>query len=228
MPFLLRVELPDVPGSLGRLATAIGEAGGDIEAIEIVEKRPRRHQTRRRRRAARDRARRDARLDRLGVQRARRRPRALDQPVRRRRQPLPRPRGGRGADRRPRPALDRLVDLLPATFRVRLGRPGPPDHRRPARHRRRARRPRLRRDRRRRAARGRATRDTLLRRRPARRRTRSSWSAAAAAPTSSTPSSPASATSPALALSISRDRPSACGAAEPGARGRSDLSSRRR
>jgi len=40
MPFLLRVELPDVPGSLGRLATAIGEAGGDIEAIEIVEKRP--------------------------------------------------------------------------------------------------------------------------------------------------------------------------------------------
>ncbi|WP_232680095.1 amino acid-binding protein [Nocardioides sp. R-C-SC26] len=39
MPFLLRVELPDVPGSLGRLATAIGQAGGDIEAIEIVEKR---------------------------------------------------------------------------------------------------------------------------------------------------------------------------------------------
>jgi hypothetical protein len=34
----LRVELPDVPGSLGRLAGAIGEAGGDIEAIEIVEK----------------------------------------------------------------------------------------------------------------------------------------------------------------------------------------------
>src|SRR3954452_13689564 len=39
MPFLLRVGLPDVPGSLGRVATAIGEAGGDIEAIEIVEKR---------------------------------------------------------------------------------------------------------------------------------------------------------------------------------------------
>src|SRR6476620_1182937 len=35
---LLRVELPNVPGSLGRLATAIGSAGGDIEAIEIVEK----------------------------------------------------------------------------------------------------------------------------------------------------------------------------------------------
>jgi hypothetical protein len=39
MPFLLRVKLPDVPGSLGRVATAIGMAGGDIEAIEIVEKR---------------------------------------------------------------------------------------------------------------------------------------------------------------------------------------------
>ena len=39
MSLLLRVELPDVPGSLGRLATAIGVAGGDIGAIEIVEKR---------------------------------------------------------------------------------------------------------------------------------------------------------------------------------------------
>src|SRR6188472_2909283 len=39
VPFLLRVELPDVPGSLGRVATAIGEAGGDNEAIEIDEKR---------------------------------------------------------------------------------------------------------------------------------------------------------------------------------------------
>ncbi len=38
--FLLRVQLPDVPGSLGRLATAIGWAGGDIEAIEIIEKNP--------------------------------------------------------------------------------------------------------------------------------------------------------------------------------------------
>ncbi|WP_397184341.1 ACT domain-containing protein [Nocardioides hwasunensis] len=36
---MMRVELPDVPGSLGRIATAIGEAGGDIDAIEIVEKR---------------------------------------------------------------------------------------------------------------------------------------------------------------------------------------------
>lgn len=39
MPYLLRVELPDVPGSLGRVAAAIGEAGGDIDAIEIVEHR---------------------------------------------------------------------------------------------------------------------------------------------------------------------------------------------
>ena len=39
MPYLLRVELPDVPGSLGVVAAAIGEAGGDIEAIEIVEHR---------------------------------------------------------------------------------------------------------------------------------------------------------------------------------------------
>jgi len=38
MGYLLRVELPDVPGSLGLLASAIGEAGGDIGAIEIVEK----------------------------------------------------------------------------------------------------------------------------------------------------------------------------------------------
>ncbi|MEI2821387.1 MAG: ACT domain-containing protein [Marmoricola sp.] len=37
MSYLLRVELPDVPGSLGRVATAIGHAGGNIEAIEIVE-----------------------------------------------------------------------------------------------------------------------------------------------------------------------------------------------
>jgi hypothetical protein len=39
MSLLIRVELPDVPGSLGRLATAIGSAGGDIAALEIVEKR---------------------------------------------------------------------------------------------------------------------------------------------------------------------------------------------
>src|SRR3954447_9016970 len=40
VPFLLRVELPDVPGSLGRVASAIGEAGGGIEAIGIGEHRP--------------------------------------------------------------------------------------------------------------------------------------------------------------------------------------------
>ena len=38
MSYLLRVELPDVPGSLGRLASAIGAAGANIEAIEIVGK----------------------------------------------------------------------------------------------------------------------------------------------------------------------------------------------
>jgi hypothetical protein len=36
MSYLLRVELPDVPGSLGRLATALGAAGANIDAIEIV------------------------------------------------------------------------------------------------------------------------------------------------------------------------------------------------
>ncbi len=38
MSYLLRVALPDVPGSLGRLASAIGTAGGNIDAIEIVER----------------------------------------------------------------------------------------------------------------------------------------------------------------------------------------------
>ena len=33
MAFLLRVALTDVPGSLGALATALGGAGADIEAI---------------------------------------------------------------------------------------------------------------------------------------------------------------------------------------------------
>ena len=32
----LRVELSDVPGTLGRLTTAIGRAGGDIEAIDLI------------------------------------------------------------------------------------------------------------------------------------------------------------------------------------------------
>ena len=39
MAFLLRVELPDVPGSLGALAAALGTTGADIHAIEIVEHR---------------------------------------------------------------------------------------------------------------------------------------------------------------------------------------------
>lgn len=36
---LLRIALPDVPGSLGAVATAIGSSGANIEAIEIVEHR---------------------------------------------------------------------------------------------------------------------------------------------------------------------------------------------
>ncbi|MGI8888868.1 MAG: ACT domain-containing protein [Nocardioidaceae bacterium] len=39
MSHLLRIELPDIPGSLGALATALGRAGANIEAIEIVEHR---------------------------------------------------------------------------------------------------------------------------------------------------------------------------------------------
>jgi ACT domain len=40
MSYLLRVELPDVPGSLGRLASAIGDSGANIDAIEIVGRDP--------------------------------------------------------------------------------------------------------------------------------------------------------------------------------------------
>jgi len=39
MAYLMRVSLPDVPGSLGAMASAVGAAGGNIEAIEIVEHR---------------------------------------------------------------------------------------------------------------------------------------------------------------------------------------------
>lgn len=35
----MRVSLPDVPGSLGAVASAMGAVGGDILAVEIVEKR---------------------------------------------------------------------------------------------------------------------------------------------------------------------------------------------
>lgn len=36
--FLMRVSLPDRPGSLGAVATALGGVGADINAVEIVEK----------------------------------------------------------------------------------------------------------------------------------------------------------------------------------------------
>ena len=35
----MRITLPDRPGSLGAVATAMGKVGGDINAVEIVEKR---------------------------------------------------------------------------------------------------------------------------------------------------------------------------------------------
>ncbi|HVE94492.1 MAG TPA: NAD-dependent malic enzyme [Acidimicrobiales bacterium] len=34
---LLRVDVPNAPGALGRLATAVGEAGGNIASVDIVE-----------------------------------------------------------------------------------------------------------------------------------------------------------------------------------------------
>lgn len=37
MEIMLRCELPDRPGALAALAGAIGEAGGDIEAVDVVE-----------------------------------------------------------------------------------------------------------------------------------------------------------------------------------------------
>lgn len=39
MSYLLRIELPDVPGSLGNVAGTVGRSGANIEAIEIVEHR---------------------------------------------------------------------------------------------------------------------------------------------------------------------------------------------
>lgn len=36
--FLMRVSLPDRPGSLGAVASALGTVGADINAVEIVEK----------------------------------------------------------------------------------------------------------------------------------------------------------------------------------------------
>jgi len=36
--FLLRVILPDKPGSLGAVATALGNAGADILGVDVVER----------------------------------------------------------------------------------------------------------------------------------------------------------------------------------------------
>jgi malate dehydrogenase (oxaloacetate-decarboxylating) len=33
----LRLGLDNLPGTLGRMTTAIGEAGGDIDAVDLVE-----------------------------------------------------------------------------------------------------------------------------------------------------------------------------------------------
>lgn len=38
MAYLLRLELPDVPGALGAVATELGKAGADILAMDIVER----------------------------------------------------------------------------------------------------------------------------------------------------------------------------------------------
>ena len=38
MAYLLRVELPDTPGTLGAVATAFGQVGADILAMDIVER----------------------------------------------------------------------------------------------------------------------------------------------------------------------------------------------
>lgn len=36
MSYLLRVQLPDIPGSLGYVAAALGEVGGDIRSVDVV------------------------------------------------------------------------------------------------------------------------------------------------------------------------------------------------
>ncbi|MDO4632038.1 MAG: amino acid-binding ACT domain protein [Corynebacterium sp.] len=40
MSYLIRVLLPDAPGSLGKLAEAIGTVGGDIKSVDVVESFP--------------------------------------------------------------------------------------------------------------------------------------------------------------------------------------------
>lgn len=37
MTYLLRVQLPDIPGSLGYLAAALGEVNGDIRSVDVVD-----------------------------------------------------------------------------------------------------------------------------------------------------------------------------------------------
>lgn len=37
MSFLIRVLLPDTPGALGQLADAIGQTGGNIQSVDIIE-----------------------------------------------------------------------------------------------------------------------------------------------------------------------------------------------
>ncbi|MBP3089037.1 amino acid-binding ACT domain protein [Corynebacterium sp. sy017] len=37
MSYIIRILLPDTPGSLGRLADAIGFIGGDIQSVDVVE-----------------------------------------------------------------------------------------------------------------------------------------------------------------------------------------------
>lgn len=40
MSFLIRVQLPDTPGSLGELAEAIGAVDGNIKSVDIVDTAP--------------------------------------------------------------------------------------------------------------------------------------------------------------------------------------------
>jgi hypothetical protein len=40
MSYLLRVVLPDRPGALGAVATALGTAGGDILSVDVIERSP--------------------------------------------------------------------------------------------------------------------------------------------------------------------------------------------
>ncbi|MDU4678741.1 MAG: ACT domain-containing protein, partial [Cutibacterium granulosum] len=35
---MLRIQVPDVPGALGKVATTMGTVDADISAVEIVEK----------------------------------------------------------------------------------------------------------------------------------------------------------------------------------------------